>query len=111
MYHQYIAFPIQALTAAVLLNEYTITDRGTFLSIDPSLQNQTTIYKAATDSATDPLLNPAHTLIGANATNAQMANTFTQWAISSEGQAVITGFEKNSQELYTAAPANKTAPF
>ena len=47
-YHQYIAYPIQALTAAILLDEYTITDRGTYLSISTQLQNQTTIYKAAT---------------------------------------------------------------
>lgn len=110
-YHQYIAYPIQALTAAILLNEYTITDRGTYLSISTELQNQTTIYKAATDNASDPLLNPAHILIGKGAKNEKMADQFTQWAISAEGQKVITGFKKNGQQLYTAAPANKTAQF
>ncbi|OJJ51753.1 hypothetical protein ASPZODRAFT_12564 [Penicilliopsis zonata CBS 506.65] len=110
-YHQYIAFPVQALEAAILLEEYTITDRGTFLSIDSSLENQTTIYKAATDAASDPLLNPAHILIGTNATNVDMAESFTYWAVSSEGQAVITGFKKNGQQLYSAAPSNKTAQF
>lgn len=38
-YHQYIAFPIQALTAAIILQEYTITDRGTILSLDADLRN------------------------------------------------------------------------
>ncbi|RHZ55573.1 uncharacterized protein CDV56_108002 [Aspergillus thermomutatus] len=110
-YHQYIAYPIQALTAAILLEEYTITDRGTYLSIDQELANKTTIYKAATDDAADPLLNPAHMLVDKKATNMKMADKFTQWVISAEGQAVITGFKKNEKQLYTAAPANKTAPF
>ncbi|KAJ5476374.1 hypothetical protein N7475_002103 [Penicillium sp. IBT 31633x] len=110
-YHQYIAYPIQALTAAILLEEYTITDRGTFLSIDAELQNQTSIYKAATDAPSDPLLNPAHMLVGRGAENEKMADRFARWVISAEGQKVIVGFKKNGQQLYTAAPANKTAPF
>jgi ABC-type tungstate transport system permease subunit len=110
-YHQYIAYPIQALTAAILLDEYTITDRGTYLSISTELQNQTTIYKAAIDEASDPLLNPAHMLVGKNAKNEKTADQFVQWVISDEGQKVITGFKKNGQQLYTEAPANKTAPF
>jgi ABC-type tungstate transport system permease subunit len=110
-YHQYIAYPIQALTAAILLDEYTITDRGTYLSISTELQNQTSIYKAATDEASDPLLNPAHMLVGKNAKNEKTADQFVQWVISDEGQNVIIGFKKNGQQLYTEAPANKTAPF
>ncbi|KAL4881809.1 hypothetical protein BJY04DRAFT_227588 [Aspergillus karnatakaensis] len=110
-YHQYAAYPIQALTAAILLDEYTLTDRGTYLSIERGLANQTVIYKAATDDAEDPLLNPAHILIGAKASNARTAEAFTQWVISEEGQSAITGFKKAGQQLYTEAPANKTAPF
>jgi ABC-type tungstate transport system permease subunit len=110
-YHQYIAFPIQALTAAILLDEYTITDRGTYLSIPTELQSKTVIYKAASDDAEDPLLNPAHILIGVGAMNEEMADRFARWAISDEGREVITGFKKNGQQLYTAAPANKTAQF
>ncbi|KAJ5905589.1 uncharacterized protein N7473_002505 [Penicillium subrubescens] len=108
-YHQYIAYPIQALTAAILLDEYTITDRGTYLSIPTELQSKTVIYKAASDDAEDPLLNPAHILIGVGAMNEEMADRFAQWAISDEGREVITGFKKNGQQLYTAAPANKSA--
>ncbi|MCJ1474352.1 hypothetical protein MMC13_003010 [Lambiella insularis] len=78
-YHQYVAFPIQALTAAILLNEYTITDRGTYLSIDSSLQSQATIFKASTDNATDPLLNPAHLLVGAKAAHPTIADKFAKW--------------------------------
>jgi ABC-type tungstate transport system permease subunit len=110
-YHQYIAYPIQALTAAILLNEYTITDRGTYLSISTDLQKQTTIYKAATDEASDPLLNPAHMLVGKDARNEEIADRFVQWVISEEGQNTITGFKKNGEQLYTEAPENKTAPY
>ena len=103
-YHQYIAFPIQALTAAILLNEYTLTDKGTFLSLPANLTDQTVIYKAATDSADDPLLNPAHLLIGRKAPNADMAKAFATWVVSRRGQDVIAGFKKNGQQLYSPAP-------
>lgn len=103
-YHQYIAFPIQALTAAILLDEYTLTDRGTFLSLPADLTNRTVIYKAATDGADDQLLNPAHLLIGKLAPNPGTANAFAQWLVSSRGQDVIIGFKKNGQQLYSPAP-------
>ena len=103
-YHQYIAFPIQALTAAILLNEYTLTDRGTFLSLPSDLTNRTTVYKASTDDESDPLLNPAHLLVGARAQNPDVAKAFAQWLVGSRGQGFIIGFKKNGQQLYTPAP-------
>ncbi|KAM0197889.1 hypothetical protein ACHAPI_004621 [Fusarium lateritium] len=107
-YHQYIAFPIQALTAAILLQEYTITDRGTMLSLDEELQNQTTIYKAGgDDDPNDPLLNPARALVGAKAPNGEEADKFVKWLVSDEGQDVIGNFTKNGKELYTKAPKVK----
>ncbi|CAG9937165.1 unnamed protein product [Clonostachys rosea f. rosea IK726] len=103
-YHQYIGFPIQALTAAILLEEYTITDRGTILSIDSELRNQTVIYKAGSDNATDPLLNPARLLIGEKAPNPEQATKFAEWLVSARGQKVITNFKKDGQQLYSGAP-------
>ncbi|KAK6519288.1 hypothetical protein TWF281_003123 [Arthrobotrys megalospora] len=104
-YHAYITFPIQALTAAVLLKEYTITDRGTYLSIDPALAKKTVIYKAATDNATDPLLNPAFLLIGKKATNLGTVNNFRKWVVDKKlGQKAIIAFKKNGKQLYTGAP-------
>lgn len=103
-YHQYIAFPIQALTAAILLEEYTLTDRGTYLSLPANLTSQAVIYKAATDEADDPLLNPAHLLIGKKAPNPDTAQAFADWLVSPDGQKVITGFEKNGEQLYSPAP-------
>ncbi|PYI16301.1 hypothetical protein BO99DRAFT_466063 [Aspergillus violaceofuscus CBS 115571] len=84
-YHQYIAYPFQALTAAILLEK--------------DLQRQTTIYKTATGNSSDFLLNPAHIIVGNMATNAEVAHSFAQWVISNKGQAIITGFEKYGQQL------------
>ncbi|EGU84468.1 hypothetical protein FOPG_15683 [Fusarium oxysporum f. sp. conglutinans race 2 54008] len=103
-YHQYIAFPIQALTAAIILQEYTITDRGTILSLDAELRNQTVIYKAGSDKADDPLLNPAHALVGEKAPNGKEAAEFIKWLVSDKGQDVIAGFKKDGQVLYSKAP-------
>lgn len=109
-YHQYIAFPIQALTAAILLDEYTITDRGTILSLDAKLRNQTVIYKAGSDNADDPLLNPAHLLVGKKAPHPKVASDFAKWVVGKRGQAVIIGFKKAGQQLYSPAPpTNSTA--
>ncbi|KAL4931414.1 uncharacterized protein BDV17DRAFT_288954 [Aspergillus undulatus] len=87
-YHQYADYPVQALTAAILFQEYTITDRRTYL-VEKGLHNQTVTY---TDESHDRLLNPAHILI-------------------EPGRGVITEFKKNGQQLYTAAPEDKTAHF
>ncbi|KAK6358734.1 hypothetical protein TWF730_008057 [Orbilia blumenaviensis] len=104
-YHTYITFPIEALNAAILLKEYTITDRGTYLSINPALAKKTVIYKAATDNATDPLLNPAFLLIGKKATNVGTVNNFRKWVVDKKlGQKAIIAFKKNGKQLYTGAP-------
>lgn len=104
-YHQYIAFPIQALTAAITLGEYTITDRGTWLSLPTNLTQQATIYKAGSDDADDLLLNPAHLLVGKKAQNPKMAQAFADWVVSAQGgQKVISAFTKNGQVLYSKAP-------
>ncbi|KAH6662241.1 hypothetical protein B0J14DRAFT_308586 [Halenospora varia] len=103
-YHQYIAFPLGALTAAILLEEYTLTDRGTFLSLPSNLTSQTVIYKAATDNADDLLLNPARLLIGAKAEHPDVAKQFAEWVVGPEGQNIVKGFKKNGQVLYSPAP-------
>ncbi|KAF2185667.1 extracellular solute-binding protein family 1 [Zopfia rhizophila CBS 207.26] len=103
-YHQYIAFPIQALTTSILLNEYTLTDRGTYLSLPSDLANLTVIYKAATDDENDLLLNPAHLLVGKKAKNTTFAYKFANWVVGTNEQKVITDFKKNGQQLYSGAP-------
>ncbi|PGH16713.1 hypothetical protein AJ79_01586 [Helicocarpus griseus UAMH5409] len=106
-YHQYIAYPVQALTAAALLKEHTITDRGTYLSVDKKVREQIKIFKAGSDEADDPLLNPAHLLIGEKAKDAEMAKKFAEWLVSPAGQKVITDFKKDGEQLYTGAPSEE----
>lgn len=77
-YHQFIDFPVQTPTAAILLQEYTITDRGSILSLDAETANCTVIYKAGADDAEDPLLNPAHLLVSARAPNPDRAIAFAE---------------------------------
>ncbi|KAK5047420.1 hypothetical protein LTR84_006516 [Exophiala bonariae] len=104
-YHQYIAFPIQALTAAINLGEYTITDRGTWLSLPVNVTQDATIYKAGSDAEDDLLLNPAHLLVGAKARNPTVAQSFADWLVSPQGgQKVVGEFEKNGEILYSPAP-------
>jgi len=104
-YHQYVAFPIQALTAAITLRGYTITDRGTWLSLPPNITEDATIYKAGSDDESDLLLNPAHLLIGNKAQDLKLAQSFADWLISDQGgQKVIRGFKKEGQVLYSTAP-------
>jgi ABC-type tungstate transport system permease subunit len=81
-----------------------LTDRGTYLSLQTNLTSQMKIYKAATDDEDDPLLNPAHLLIGNKAANSSFAHQFAEWATSPSGQTVITSFKKNGQQLYSGAP-------
>ena len=92
------------MTAAILLQEYTLTDRGTYLSLPPTLTAQTKIFKASTDDAADPLLNPAHLLIGANASNPDFARAFAEWSIGTGGQKVIASFSQHGEILYSIAP-------
>jgi len=110
-YHQYPRFPIQALQGAALLSEYTVTDRGTWLSSANDTTNALTIFKAGSDNATDPLLNPARVLLGANAdpSSKDISKEFMTWVVADDGgQQVIATFEKNGQVLYSKAPANGT---
>jgi ABC-type tungstate transport system permease subunit len=103
-YHQFPAFPIQALTTAIVLKEYTLTDRGTYLSLPANVTGGMAIYKASTDDEDDPLLNPAHLLIGNKARNATFAKKFAEWAVGASGQSVVTNFKKGGVQLYSGAP-------
>jgi len=106
-YHQYPRFPLQALEAASLLSEYTLTDRGTWLSSPQSVTSKLKIFKTGTDDANDPLLNPAHVLLGskANVNDKDIANAFMKWVVSEPGgQYVVSQFKKHEEVLYSKAP-------
>jgi ABC-type tungstate transport system permease subunit len=105
-YHQYPRFPLEALSAASLLQEYTITDRGTLLSSPPAVQKGVVVYYAGGDEdPNDPLLNPAHVLLAARAPNPDIARAFMTWMASlNGGQAVVKDFMVDGQPLYSPAP-------
>ncbi|KAL5341879.1 hypothetical protein BJX70DRAFT_357319 [Aspergillus crustosus] len=105
-YHQFMAYPIQALTAAAALEEYTLTDWGTYLSVDESVRKQVTVFKHGQDDVKDALLMPAHLLVGAKALDLPLAKDFAAWATSKEGQDVIAGFKKGDQQVYSTAPTS-----
>lgn len=63
------------------------------------------IQKASTDAEDDPLLNPAHILVGTRGANREMAHKFADWMIRRDGgQKVVEEFEHNGVRLYSAAP-------
>ncbi|KAF8712507.1 PBP superfamily domain, partial [Rhizoctonia solani] len=122
-YHQYIMYPIDALKAAALLEEYTITDRGTWLSTPKNITEMLVLYNEGKDDETqdnpdvvegpaDPLLNPAFFLTSTKICeeNKDLADAFLDWVVDRAlGQEVIKGYRRNDSDewLYTGAP-NRT---
>lgn len=121
-YHQYTMYPIDALTAAALLKEYTITDRGTWLSTPTNITKMLVRYNEGEDDPAqsiagkpeglaDPLLNPAFFLTSTKICNGNkdLADEFLSWTVDSDlGQKVIEEFRGNASPnewLYTRAPS------
>ncbi|KAF9218792.1 hypothetical protein BS17DRAFT_798453 [Gyrodon lividus] len=108
-YHQYPRFPLQALRAAAVLNEYTLTDRGTWLSSPTEVTSILKIFAEGADvDPADPLLNPAHVLLGskANPEDQEVWELFMTWVVDHDGgQKVIREFTtKEGEPLYSEAP-------
>lgn len=115
----YPQFPLQALRAASLLGEYTLSDRGTFLTLksqSANLTNALVLYKRGED--TDPkdlLLNPASFLLGARVCddNLPIAEGFMNWMVLADGgQAVVSKYVQpgSTEVLYTRAPNCTATP-
>jgi ABC-type tungstate transport system permease subunit len=116
---QYPQFPVGALTAASLLQVYTLSDRGTFLTVqsqNKSIADNLVLYRRGEDTdPADPLLNPAAVLLGARvcAQNFKLAQNFVTWMVDpAGGQAVVKVFHEpgTTEVLYTMAPDCKTEP-
>jgi len=87
-----------ALNAAQAMNAYTISDRGTWLSVankgdltvlvegDPRLLNRYDVI----------LLNPAKNPVPKQA----LAKRFAQWLLSPEGQAAIGEYKIDGEQLF-----------
>ncbi|KAK7451200.1 hypothetical protein VKT23_012532 [Stygiomarasmius scandens] len=116
-YHQYPRFPLQALQAASFLSEYTLTDKGTWLSSPNNITDNLEIFKEGTDpnnsrsgdSSDDDgssLLNPCSALLGQPEKNLSkdIAGKFMKWLVDLDGgQEVVREFKKNGVVLYTPA--------
>lgn len=50
-YHRYVEFPLTALKAACVLGEYTITDRGTWLSVEEEIREKMSVFVCYEDFA------------------------------------------------------------
>ena len=95
------------MQAAALLSEYTLTDRGTWLSSPPSVTDELVVYKAAQDDApanddSAILLNPCTAVLSAEPVDKELAGIFMDWVLDANGgQKVIREFKKNGEQLYT----------
>lgn len=88
-------YPIQALKAAIILGEYTITDRGTYLTLqnqEESITDGIDIYKSGENIP--ELLNPADIIISKKVEDKDLASDFVKWVLSEDGQKVIVNFHK-----------------
>ena len=90
--------------------EYTLTDRGTWLSSPASVTSNLVIYKASTedasgaaaDSDSELLLNPCTAVLSATPMDKTLAELFMTWVLMQDGgQEVIREYMKNGQQLYT----------
>ena len=79
------------MTAASLLQEYTLTDKGTFLPLasqNHGLTDDLTVFAYGEDNnPNESLLNPASALLGAKvcSQNAQLGSAFIDWLILPSG--------------------------
>ncbi|KAF8806776.1 hypothetical protein BYT27DRAFT_7100588 [Phlegmacium glaucopus] len=111
-YHQYQRFPSEALQAAALLSEYTLTDLGSWLCSPKSISSRLKVFKRGTDDANDLLLNPARVLRGkrASVANQMICEEFMSWVVSpTGGQRVVENFTKDGHFLYSKAPSEEAS--
>jgi len=105
-YHQYPRFPVEALRAAAFLEEYTLTDKGTYTVSSEEVQKALRVYRIGSDSPDDLLLSTAQVLRGRAPLDQELAIDFLTWMRDDHGgQDVIRSFKLNDVVLYTPAPA------
>ncbi|KAF8960817.1 hypothetical protein BDZ97DRAFT_1665317 [Flammula alnicola] len=106
-YHQYPQFPREALQAAALLSEYTLTDQGSWLCAPKALTRSLKAFKVGSNDPSDPLLNPAHLLCSNKVPPAHenICRAFMTWVKAPDGgQRVTETFSQNGHILYSKAP-------
>ncbi|KAJ8080977.1 hypothetical protein PM082_017812 [Marasmius tenuissimus] len=111
-YHKYPHYPLEALEEASTKSEYTITDKGTWLSSPTSVTDKLAIYKGGNESTTTSggsnddaalLLNPCTAVLSAHPSNQGVAESFMSWLVSKDGGQKVVGEFKNKdgKVLYT----------
>lgn len=91
---------MEALRAAASLTEYTLSDRGTWLSSPSDVTGALRIYKAGADENPE-LLNPCHLLSSPKPMDEDITSAFMAWVLEADGgQHVIRNFVKNGEVLY-----------
>ncbi|KAF8134245.1 hypothetical protein EV363DRAFT_1429857 [Boletus edulis] len=97
---------------ASALSEYTLTDKGTWLSSPEDVTSALSVFAQGGDiNPNDPLLNPAHVILGAKAdpANKEIWEKFIEWVkLPNGGQQVISDFKQppgpSGVVLYSQAP-------
>ncbi|KFY00775.1 hypothetical protein V490_01222 [Pseudogymnoascus sp. VKM F-3557] len=108
-YHQYQDSPLGALEAASALNQYTLTERGTWFALNDAARDKLEVFSGGVGTEDELLLNPAHALVGRHAQNKEMANEFIAWLVSfNGGQKVIREVEAGKER---GQPKSPTARF
>jgi len=123
-YHKYAAFPREALLEAAKLSEYTLVDRGTWISMKdaPEMgdmvcfkegaidwQEQPTNRKQGHILAGDALGNPADALLSPYAQDPELGKLFLKWMLWSRGgQEVIRNFKIKDIPLHGLSPYVQT---
>ncbi|OBT89095.1 hypothetical protein VE02_02002 [Pseudogymnoascus sp. 03VT05] len=78
-YHQCQDSPLGALEAASALNQYTLTERGTWFALNDAARDKLEIFSGGVGAEDELLLNPAHAVVGRHTQNKEMANEFIAW--------------------------------
>ncbi|KAK5947143.1 hypothetical protein PMZ80_001290 [Knufia obscura] len=119
-YHKFNAFPKEALFEAARKGEYTLVDRGTWISMkdQPEMSSMTCFKEGAiswheqpTDMKQghvlngDALGNPAHALLSPHAQDRELGKLFLKWMLWTRGgQEVIRNFKVNGTPLHGLSP-------
>ncbi|KAJ3859808.1 hypothetical protein EV359DRAFT_75473 [Lentinula novae-zelandiae] len=102
-YHIYPRFPRESLRAASVLGEYTLTDRGTWLSSEKGVREGLRVFKGQThlgDAKGGALLNPCNALLGSSPLYKDLAVEFMRWVVKPDGgQKVVKEFISGDGEM------------
>ncbi|GAW07402.1 extracellular tungstate binding [Lentinula edodes] len=106
-YHIYPRFPRESLRAASVLGEYTLTDRGTWLSSEKGVREGLRVFKGEThlgdakdgEEDTRILLNPCNALLGSSPLDKDIAVEFMR----GDGEMIYSPMDPNYERDLSSA--------